>query len=112
MNACLFLTPRYLREYQSLGTGGGLYHFRDQIMRGGTDAFFVIHADVVSSFPLTDIVAFHTQHQGKCTIMGTKVSSNAIGHIMKHTIGHDPRYDESTWSCRYIATMPIDTDVW
>ena len=25
---------RYLREYKAMGTAGGLYHFRDQILRG------------------------------------------------------------------------------
>ena len=40
----LIYTKRYMREYQALGTAGGLYHFRDEIMRGGTDAFFVMNA--------------------------------------------------------------------
>ena len=33
---------QYLREYQALGTAGGLYHFRDAILkgiRGHTDKF-------------------------------------------------------------------------
>lgn len=68
----------YLREYTSLGTGGGIYHFRDQVGRGGAllqngeltrgrahhparaqilrgkpDAFFVLHCDLCSDFPLS-----------------------------------------------------------
>jgi len=31
------LTIRYLREYVSLGTGGGIYHFRDEILRGNPE---------------------------------------------------------------------------
>ena len=31
---------RYLREYQPLGTGGGLFHFRDVILSGGPEMFF------------------------------------------------------------------------
>lgn len=28
---------KYLREYQSLGTAGCLFHFRDEILRGSPD---------------------------------------------------------------------------
>ncbi|CAO3629813.1 unnamed protein product [Mucor hiemalis] len=42
------LNIRYLHEYQALGTAGGIYHFRDEILRG------------------------HTK-QSICTMLGTKV---------------------------------------
>lgn len=65
---------RYLREYQALGTAGGLYHFRDQVLRGQPDCFFVLHADVCCSLPLNAMLKFHLEHkQSLCTIMGTKV---------------------------------------
>eukprot|EP00124_Ichthyophonus_hoferi_P002912 Ihof_evm8s222 gene=Ihof_evmTU8s222 len=54
---------RYLREYQSLGTAGGLYHFRDQIIMGNPDLFFVMHGDICSSFPLDDMLAYHRSIQ-------------------------------------------------
>ncbi|KAI3640593.1 hypothetical protein MIR68_001471 [Amoeboaphelidium protococcarum] len=66
---------RYLREFQSLGTGGGLYHFRDQILRGSPELIFVLHADVCSAFPLQSMVQFHKQKGATAagTILGTKV---------------------------------------
>ena len=48
-------TIKYLREYTSLGTAGGLYHFRDVIVKGSSDAFFVLNADVCSTFPLQSL---------------------------------------------------------
>ncbi|XP_021253144.1 mannose-1-phosphate guanyltransferase alpha isoform X2 [Numida meleagris] len=53
---------RYLQEYAALGTGGGIYHFRDQILAGGADAFFVLNADVCSEFPLQEMLDFRQQH--------------------------------------------------
>uniref|UniRef100_A0A8C6Z3M2 GDP-mannose pyrophosphorylase A n=1 Tax=Nothoprocta perdicaria TaxID=30464 RepID=A0A8C6Z3M2_NOTPE len=49
---------RYLQEYAALGTGGGIYHFRDQILSGGPEAFFVLNADVCSEFPLREMLEF------------------------------------------------------
>ncbi|CAG8437104.1 2274_t:CDS:2 [Funneliformis mosseae] len=65
---------RYLREYQSLGTAGGLYHFRDEIQRGDPQQIFVLNADVACSFPLKEMMKFHNTHRGLCTILGTKVA--------------------------------------
>uniref|UniRef100_A0A8C5U772 GDP-mannose pyrophosphorylase A n=1 Tax=Malurus cyaneus samueli TaxID=2593467 RepID=A0A8C5U772_9PASS len=53
---------RYLQEYAALGTGGGIYHFRDQILAGGAEAFFVLNADVCSEFPLQEMLEFRQQH--------------------------------------------------
>ena len=52
---------RYLQEYAALGTGGGIYHFRDQILSGNPEAFFVLNADVCSAFPLDEMLNFHRQ---------------------------------------------------
>lgn len=68
------ITFRYLREYQSLGTGGGLYHFRDEILQGNPDYFFVLYADIACSFPLNEFLEFHKSHKGSATIMGTKTN--------------------------------------
>ncbi|XP_066520876.1 mannose-1-phosphate guanyltransferase alpha-B [Hoplias malabaricus] len=64
---------RYLQEFAALGTGGGIYHFRDQIFSGGPSAFFLMNADVCSEFPLQDMLRFHRQRQGShCgIILGT-----------------------------------------
>lgn len=53
---------RYLQEFVELGTAGGLYHFRDQIRRGFTQAggnFFVLNGDICSDFPLQQLYDFH-----------------------------------------------------
>ena len=50
---------RYLQEFVELGTGGGLYHFRDQIRRGNPEAFFVLNGDVCADFPLRQLYEFH-----------------------------------------------------
>ncbi|CAG8517397.1 9498_t:CDS:2 [Acaulospora morrowiae] len=68
------ISIRYLREYQSLGTAGGLYHFRDEILRGDPEQIYVLNADVASSFPLNEMMKFHNTHRGLCTILGTKVN--------------------------------------
>ncbi|CAO3618845.1 unnamed protein product [Mucor fragilis] len=67
------LNIRYLHEYQALGTAGGIYHFRDEILRGHTKQFFVMHIDIACSFPLNEMVAAHRGHRSICTMLGTKV---------------------------------------
>ena len=67
---------RYLQEFQPLGTVGGLYHFRDQIMLGNPSALIVLYADISSDFPLKEMWEFHKQHNhGKHTVLGTEVIS-------------------------------------
>lgn len=70
---------RYLQEYAALGTGGGIYHFRDQILSGGAEAFFVLNADVCSEFPLQEMLDFRQQHGDahSFVILGTTVSGGA-----------------------------------
>ncbi|KAL4608989.1 mannose-1-phosphate guanyltransferase alpha [Arapaima gigas] len=58
----LKISVRYLQEYVALGTGGGIYHFRDQILSGGPEAFFVMNADVCSEFPLSEMLGFQKEH--------------------------------------------------
>ncbi|KAJ3103804.1 Proteasome subunit alpha type-2 [Physocladia obscura] len=73
------ISIRYLREYQSLGTGGGLYHFRDEILRGNPDKFFVLNADIACSFPLDGILAFDSQKaKGTATVMGFRVDRKLV----------------------------------
>uniref|UniRef100_A0AAY4ECS9 Nucleotidyl transferase domain-containing protein n=1 Tax=Denticeps clupeoides TaxID=299321 RepID=A0AAY4ECS9_9TELE len=56
------ISIRYLQEYAALGTGGGIYHFRDQILSGGPEAFFIMNADVCSEFPLPGMLEFQKEH--------------------------------------------------
>lgn len=67
----------YLREYQALGTAGGLYHFRDAILKGRPDRFFVLNADVCCSFPLLDMLKLFEEKDAEAVILGTRVSNEA-----------------------------------
>ncbi|XP_010334566.1 mannose-1-phosphate guanylyltransferase regulatory subunit alpha isoform X2 [Saimiri boliviensis] len=65
------LPVRYLQEFAPLGTGGGLYHFRDQILAGGPEAFFVLNADVCSDFPLSAMLEAHRHQRHPFLLLGT-----------------------------------------
>ncbi|CAF4445904.1 unnamed protein product [Rotaria socialis] len=73
-NICI----RYLQEYASLGTGGGIYHFRDLIKANVSDkdAFFVINGDICADLPLVEMLQFHRENveEKGFTILGTEVS--------------------------------------
>ncbi|EEB05866.2 mannose-1-phosphate guanyltransferase [Schizosaccharomyces japonicus yFS275] len=71
-----FRRIKYLREYNCLGTGGGLYHFRDQIRKSDVKDLFVMHADVCCSFPLSQLYAVHEEKKALVTLMTTKVSKD------------------------------------
>lgn len=68
----------YLQEYASLGTGGGIYHFRDLIKANVSDkdVFFVINGDICAELPLVEMLQFHRENVGEkgFTILGTEVS--------------------------------------
>ena len=68
---------QYLREYQALGTAGGLYHFRDAILKGRPDRFFVLNADVCCSFPLGEMMKLFEEKDAEAVILGTRVSNDA-----------------------------------
>ena len=67
---------RYLQEYSALGTAGGMYHFRDQILTGNPELFFVINADVCGDFPLQEMLDFHRSVDSSThfTILATEVT--------------------------------------
>ncbi|KAK9478236.1 nucleotide-diphospho-sugar transferase [Lipomyces japonicus] len=74
-------TIKYLREYQALGTAGGLYHFRDAILKGNPSSFFVIHADVCSSFPLAEVISEFEKKEAKAVILGTRVEAEVANNF-------------------------------
>lgn len=59
-----------------MGTAGGLYHFRDVILKGNPSKFFVINADVCCSFPLKEINDMFEAKNAKAVILGTKVPAD------------------------------------
>ena len=78
MQAKYNINIRYLQEFTELGTGGGLFHFRDQIRSGGAEAFFLLNGDVCSDFPLTELYDFHKLkgNEAIITIMSTEATRN------------------------------------
>ncbi|KAL4716518.1 hypothetical protein ACJJTC_015946 [Scirpophaga incertulas] len=72
---------RYLQEFSPLGTGGSLYHFRDQIRAGSPSAFFLLNGDVCADFPLEELWKFHAEKQNALvTIMGTEATRQQSVH--------------------------------
>lgn len=73
----LNLAFSYLQEYASLGTGGGIYHFRDLIKSNVSDkdVFLVINGDICADLPLVEMLQFHRDNVGEkgFTILGTEV---------------------------------------
>lgn len=90
---------RYFQEFRSLGTAGGMYHFRDQIGYGNPEGFFLLHSDVCGDFPLEDLLAFHrSKGNALITIMATETSRQQAlnyGCIAKHqTLDYMTHYVE------------------
>lgn len=75
------LKIQYLREYQALGTAGGLYHFRDAILKGRPERFFVLNADVCCSFPLQAMLKLFEERDAEAVILGTRVSNDAASNF-------------------------------
>ncbi|RYP12309.1 hypothetical protein DL765_007420 [Monosporascus sp. GIB2] len=71
------LPIKYLREYQALGTAGGLYHFRDAILKGRPDRIFVLNSDVCCSFPLNEMAKLFDDKDAEAVILGTRVAEDA-----------------------------------
>ncbi|XP_029415889.1 mannose-1-phosphate guanyltransferase alpha isoform X2 [Nannospalax galili] len=86
------LPVRYLQEFAPLGTGGGLYHFRDQILAGAPEAFFVLNADVCSDFPLSAMLDTHRRHRHPFLLLGTtanRTQSLNYGCIVENPQTHE-----------------------
>ena len=71
------LSIKYLREYQALGTAGGLYHFRDAILKGRPEHIFVLNSDVCCSFPLNEMLKLFREKDAEAVILGTRVGEDA-----------------------------------
>ena len=61
------------QEKEPMGTAGPLALARAILDDGSGDPFFVLNSDVISEYPLTEMVEFHKSRGGECTIMVTKV---------------------------------------
>lgn len=65
------LNIKYLAEPQSMGTGGGLYYFRDEIF-GTSDCekILVIHGDIICNYPFEELIQFHQESRANSVILG------------------------------------------
>ncbi|CAG8696084.1 10064_t:CDS:2 [Cetraspora pellucida] len=96
-------------QIYSLGTAGGLYHFRDEIQRNDPRQIFVLNADVACSFPLNEMVKFHNTHRGLCTILGTKKPEN---HEVLHYVEKPESFISNLISCGiYLFDCAIFTEM-
>ncbi|XP_071495680.1 mannose-1-phosphate guanylyltransferase regulatory subunit alpha-A-like [Diadema antillarum] len=85
---------RYLQEYTALGTAGGLYHFRDQILTGQPKAFLVFNGDICCKFPLAEMWAFHEQvaegvHYTMLSTEATRDQSLSYGCLVENENTHE-----------------------
>lgn len=115
------LNIRYFQEYTSLGTAGGLYHFRDQIRSGDPTAFFVLNGDVCADFPLSEMMDFHRELNPNPTVTllateATRQQSLNYGcvvedsqtHSMLHYVEKPTTYISTLVNCGvYIFSMAI-----
>ncbi|CAF0765326.1 unnamed protein product [Adineta ricciae] len=108
------ISIRYLQEYASLGTGGGIYHFRDIIKSNVSDkdVFFVINGDICADLPLVEMLQFHRENVGDkgFTILGTEATekqSTNYGciawdketHEVKHYVEKPSTFVSTTINC-------------
>jgi len=62
------------QETEPLGTAGPLALARDKLIDDSGEPFFVLNSDVISEYPLKEMIEFHKGHGGEASIMVTKVS--------------------------------------
>lgn len=56
-----------------MGTAGPLALARDKLVDGSGEPFFVLNADVICEYPLSDMLAFHKAHAAEASIFVTRV---------------------------------------
>ncbi|KAF4349472.1 hypothetical protein F8388_010992 [Cannabis sativa] len=61
------------QETEPLGTAGPLALARDKLIDNSGEPFFVLNSDVISEYPLKEMIEFHKSHGGEASIMVTKV---------------------------------------
>ena len=64
----------FSQETEPLGTAGPLALARDKLIDDSGEPFFVLNSDVISEYPLKQMVDFHKAHGGEASIMVTKVT--------------------------------------
>ncbi|GMI69754.1 GDP-MANNOSE PYROPHOSPHORYLASE 1, CYTOKINESIS DEFECTIVE 1, SENSITIVE TO OZONE 1 [Hibiscus trionum] len=84
------------QETEPLGTAGPLALARDKLIDGSGEPFFVLNSDVISEYPLKEMISFHKSHGGEASIMVTKVDepSKYGVVVMEETTGKVERFVE------------------
>ncbi|EOY07426.1 Glucose-1-phosphate adenylyltransferase family protein isoform 3 [Theobroma cacao] len=84
------------QETEPLGTAGPLALARDKLIDGSGEPFFVLNSDVISEYPLKEMIDFHKGHGGEASIMVTKVDepSKYGVVVMEETTGKVEKFVE------------------
>ncbi|KAK7285156.1 hypothetical protein RJT34_19916 [Clitoria ternatea] len=84
------------QETEPLGTAGPLALARDKLVDGSGEPFFVLNSDVISEYPLKEMIEFHKAHGGEASIMVTKVDepSKYGVVVMEETTGQVDKFVE------------------
>ncbi|KAK5836659.1 Mannose-1-phosphate guanyltransferase [Gossypium arboreum] len=84
------------QETEPLGTAGPIALARDKLIDGSGEPFFVLNSDVISEYPLKEMVNFHKGHGGEASIMVTKVDepSKYGVVVMEETTGKVEKFVE------------------
>ncbi|KAK6231367.1 hypothetical protein QUC31_011346 [Theobroma cacao] len=84
------------QETEPLGTAGPLALARDKLIDGSGEPFFVLNSDVISEYPLKEMIDFHKGHGGEASIMVTKVDepSKYGVVVMEDTTGKVEKFVE------------------
>src|SRR5690606_19878599 len=62
---------QYSEEGENLLTGGAIKKVKDQI---GNETFLVVHGDILTDFPFTDLIEFHQKEGSVATVALTGIS--------------------------------------
>ncbi|KAL9428970.1 hypothetical protein AB3S75_030884 [Citrus x aurantiifolia] len=84
------------QETEPLGTAGPLALARDKLIDDSGEPFFVLNSDVISEYPLKQMIEFHRGHGGEASIMVTKVDepSKYGVVVMEETTGKVEKFVE------------------
>jgi mannose-1-phosphate guanylyltransferase len=120
----------YLEEPHQLGNAGGLWHYasqiRESLQREKNDhddhddekTVFVLHGDVLCSFPLDDMLKFHVGHGRQATILGKRLARSAFEeypgrfgclvedeqtHVVRHFVEKPETFVSDVVSCGVYA---------
>ncbi|KAM7265812.1 hypothetical protein ACFE04_003495 [Oxalis oulophora] len=81
------------QETEPLGTAGPLALARDKLVDGSGKPFFVLNSDVISDYPLKEMIEFHQRHGGEASIMVDEPSKYGVV-VMKESTGEVDKFVE------------------